>query len=540
MPLLLSISTVVKMSTYPPGPFSDPDDYMPRSSTSPEYTFPSSAVQKSVSFDDDSCHLSSQSSQNHHHPFELHSIRHRRALRHHHTSTGSESSDNGSGYISTCSESWEDTWWTVNDRKVTDITLDFFYQPRTLTLLLLVVLALVFAAFMRNDDTQRADNVAAGIYAVSFLFLSIGLLIFPNGPFTRPHPAFWRVVFGVSVLYFLLLAFVLFQRYSDIQLMLSWVDPSLNTSETDSSKLYAVDCSFTLENLNSRMDIFVIAHFLGWLFKAMLVRHTILLWTISIMWECTELMFAHVLPNFQECWWDALVFDVLLCNGLGIFAGMLICRKMEVRQFHWESIKDIKGTRNKLKRAVLQFTPQEWGKIRWLDPSCTYMRTLAIFLLLLLFQISELNTFLLKHVLYIPTNHYLVTLRLAVIGLMASPSLRQYYVYVTDKSCKRLGTQAWMFLSIMVTELLISIKFGMRMLPRPTVLYIVAWLGLTALFSVVIVLLITKTTVQQCLKAAGEWSVSVFKNNGNSNGYSGTARSRRRRAKRRVEVTRSD
>lgn len=527
------------MSTYPPGPISDPDDHMPRSSTSPEYNFLSSQVNKSVSFDDDAGHPLSHSTQNHH-PFELQTTRYRRPIRRQHISTGSDSSDSGSGYMSTCSESWGDTWWTVNDRKVTDITLNFFYQPRTLTLLTLVVLALIFAAFMRNDDSERADNIAAGMYAVSFLFLSIGLLVFPNGPFTRPHPAFWRVVFGTSVLYFLLLAFVLFQRYSDILLMLSWVDPTLNTSETDSNKLYAVDCSFTMENLNSRIDIFVIAHFLGWMFKAMLVRHTILLWTISIMWECTELMFAHVLPNFQECWWDALVFDVLLCNGLGIFVGMMICRKMEVRQFHWESIKHIKGTRNKLKRAVLQFTPQEWGKIRWLDPSCTYMRTLAIFLLLLLFQVSELNTFLLKHVLYVPTDHYLVTLRLAVIGLTASPSLRQYYVYITDKSCKRLGTQAWMFLSIMVTEFLISIKFGMRMLPRPTVMYIIAWLGLTALFSVVIVLLITKTTVQQCLKAVCEWSVGVFKNNSHSNGFIGIARTRKRRAKRRVEVTPSD
>lgn len=524
------------MSRYSPLPRSDiDDDLIPRSSTSPDVDF-GSHVHKSVSFDND---ISGQSgsSKNYH---QLHlSTRLRRPIRAHHTSTCSDSSDeSGSGYMSTCSESWgPDTWWTVNDRKVTNITLTFFYQPRTLTLLLLVIFALIFAAFMREDDNmERADNIAAGMYAVSFLFLSIGLLVFPNGPFTRPHPVFWRLVFGTSVLYFLLLAFILFQRYSDVQLMLYWVDPSLNTSETDSDKLYAVDCSFTVDNLSSRMDIFVIAHLLGWIFKAMLVRHTVLLWTISLMWECTELMFAHVLPNFEECWWDALVFDVLLCNGLGIFIGMKICGKMEVRQFHWESIKHIKGTKNKLKRAVLQFTPQEWGKIRWLDPSCTYMRTLAIFLLLLLFQISELNTFLLKHVLHVPTDHYLVTLRLAVIGLTGSPSLRQYYVYITDKSCKRLGTQAWLFLSIMVTELLLSIKFGMRMLPRPTVLYIVAWLGLTALVSVVIVFLITKTTAQHWLKMMCEWGVSVFRNKG----VNERVHPRKKRPKRRIVVTPAD
>ncbi len=32
-----------------------------------------------------------------------------------------------------------------------------------------------------------------------FFFLIISVLAFPNGPFTRPHPAVWRILFGVSV-----------------------------------------------------------------------------------------------------------------------------------------------------------------------------------------------------------------------------------------------------------------------------------------------------------------------------------------------------
>ena len=506
---------------------SDEDDHVPRSSTSPELVFP----HKTVSFTDVS---PGHTNSSHNSDSNLLGVRNRRPTRRHaRSTTGSESSD-GSEYMSTCSESWGDSWWAVNDRKVSNVTLSFFYQPRTLTLLFVVVLGLVIVAFVRNDDKiERADNIATGMYAVSFLFLTIGLLVFPNGPFTRPHPAFWRLVFGTSVLYFLLLAFVLFQRYSDVQLMLRWVDPALNHTETDSSQLYAVDCSFTEPNLMSRMDIFVVAHFLGWMFKAILIRHTVICWSISIMWECTELMFAHVLPNFEECWWDALLFDVLLCNGLGIFVGMLVCRKMEVRKFHWESIKHIKGARNKLKRAVLQFTPQEWGKTRWLDPSCTYMRMLAIFLFLLLFQISELNTFLLKHVLYIPTNHYLVTLRLIFICLTAAPSIRQYYVYVTDKTCKRLGTQVWIFVCVMVTELLISIKFGMRMLPRPALLYILAWLSLTALCSVFIVLLLTRTSCQARLRSTWEWSISALTSYGKAGKM---ARTRKRRTKRKSEV----
>lgn len=401
--------------------------------------------------------------------------------------------------LSTCSETWEVSWSAVNDRKVTEISLGFFYQPRTLSLLLLVVLALIYVAFVRDDSTDPVSNVATGLYTVTFLFLSIGLLVFPNGPFTRPHPAFWRLVFGTSMLYFFLLSFALFQRYSDIRTMLGWIDPVLIEGEQDNA-LYSIDCRLNVENVISRIDIFVVAHFVGWVFKALLIRHYGLLWTISIMWECTELFFAHVLPNFAECWWDAFVFDILICNGLGIHVGMHLCRRLEVRHFHWESIKKIKGTRGKLRRAVLQFTPMNWLKIRWLDPRNTSMRILALFLLIMIFQVTELNTFLLKHIFYVKTNHPLVSVRLLIMCLMAAPSLRQYYVYITDKTCHRLGTQAWLFFAIMIVELLISVKFGMGMLPAPALMAMLGWLGVAALVSVVAVWLMTRRVLSQYKK----------------------------------------
>ena len=44
-------------------------------------------------------------------------------------------------------------------------------------------------------------------------------------------------------------------------------------------------------------------------------------WFISIAFELCELTFQHWLPNFNECWWDSWVLDVLVCNAIGIYAG---------------------------------------------------------------------------------------------------------------------------------------------------------------------------------------------------------------------------
>jgi phosphatidylserine synthase 1 len=131
-----------------------------------------------------------------------------------------------------------------------------------------------------------------------FIFLCISLVAFPNGPFTRPHPLVWRLVLGISVLYWMGLVFALFQSYGDLRCasrcaatwcpwpwaqcsslrsrrsVLVQYDPTLSESylSTLDSPDYAADCSLTVGNLWSRADVFLLAHFLGWIVKALLFR----------------------------------------------------------------------------------------------------------------------------------------------------------------------------------------------------------------------------------------------------------------------------
>lgn len=154
---------------------------------------------------------------------------------------------------------------------------------------------------------------------------------------------------------------------------------------------YGVNCSdVSFERVKGHLDVFAWGHFLGWAFKAVLIRHMGILWAISIMWEITEITFAHLLPNFVECWWDALILDVLICNGLGIWVGLKICKILEMREYKWASIKDISSTSGKIKRAMLQFTPESWTAIRWLDPKSTAMRFAAVIQLVIFWQVRIL------------------------------------------------------------------------------------------------------------------------------------------------------
>lgn len=155
-----------------------------------------------------------------------------------------------------------DAFISINERPVDDISLDFFYKPHTVTLLAVSIFALMYFAcvrwvfshhvrskpFMRllhfphliaifRDEKDNQENIWAGMLCVIFFFLIISVLAFPNGPFVRPHPAVWRIIFGVSVIYLLFIIFLMFQNYKTIMEIFYWLDPSLRNFHIDMDKV---------------------------------------------------------------------------------------------------------------------------------------------------------------------------------------------------------------------------------------------------------------------------------------------------------------
>lgn len=154
----------------------------------------------------------------------------------------------------------------------------------------------------------------------------------------------------------------------------------------------------------------------------------------------------------------------------------------------WLLFRDITGTGGKIKRAVMQFTPESWTHVRWLDPKCTYMRFLAVCQLVIFWQVTELNCFFLKHIFEMPPSHPIVVGRLLFIGLIVSPSVRQYYVYITDTRCKRVGTQCWVYVAIMLSEAILCIKNGRELFEQTKATNIIVWFLVQSAISIFFIL----------------------------------------------------
>lgn len=121
-------------------------------------------------------------------------------------------------------------------------------------------------------------------------------------------------------------------RPCDALLCMQLLYPDLGVEMPE--RAYGADCRLVIPGAGINWDVikgtlfdeFVIAHTLGWWGKALIIRNYPLLWILSIGFELMELTFQHMLPNFNECWWDSWILDVAVCNFIGLLSGMWTVR----------------------------------------------------------------------------------------------------------------------------------------------------------------------------------------------------------------------
>jgi phosphatidylserine synthase 2 len=87
-------------------------------------------------------------------------------------------------------------------------------------------------------------------------------------------------------------------------------------------------------------------------------------------------------------------------------------------------------------------------------------------------MLGEITLFFLKYELWIPPTNPIITVRLLILCLLAAPAVREYYEYISNENCKKIGTNTWVVILMIVLEVMISVKFGDGLFHEPFPLYI--------------------------------------------------------------------
>ena len=347
-------------------------------------------------------------------------------------------------------------------------------------------------------------------------------------PLIRPHPALWRAVHAAGVAYMVALSFLACLSGPGARAAIAVVAPALGDPLPERS--YGADCRLVVpaddlavaaagaaltgrpaavarllstsplarlvraltggaRTLNAPSlagtvwDEFVLAHLLGWFFKALLLRDRRLLWPLSLAFEAAEASLAHALPNFNECWWDAWLLDAAACNWAGMEAGLAAARWLgsrEVASWAGAGLSRQRGAVAKVRRALLQLTPASWTAYDW-APLASPARAAGAATLVAAVLACELNTFFLKAVLWIPPTHPLVLGRMTLLWALGLPAVAEAHAFLAGVSAPRshgaflkLGAAAWLAGAVAAVETLVVVKlgltgggFGVPARPRP-------------------------------------------------------------------------
>jgi hypothetical protein len=204
-------------------------------------------------------------------------------------------------------------------------------------------------------------------------------------------------------------------------------------------------------------------------------------WVLSIAFEILECALQFAIPDFQECWWDSIFMDMFGANMVGMCLGRLTLRWFESKEYDWSGKRGHKI--GYLRRVVSQFTPISWSQYHW-EVFSSFTRFAQILFAIIICLLVELNAFFLLNVLSIPKESNFNSYRLVLVFLVGIPAAAEYYEFLSNPDCWRLGQNSWMLLSIAIFEVLLWLKFSANGIlftepPPDEVLYpIVAFLSM--------------------------------------------------------------
>lgn len=317
-------------------------------------------------------------------------------------------------------------------------------RTQMFVLFLVIFLFVNHFDFFKHPTDSMISNIRMAILGTNLVVVYLGVIFLPATSKGRPfNGLFWKLVQSLTLAYALNVLFLCFFSKENLQLVLRDIfDSSLGVPLPD--KNYAADCRLItpehptswMGNLTDHIDIFVLAHFLGWTFKVWIFRNTTVAWLMSLGFEVMELTLEVYLPNFRECWWDHLLLDIFGCNLIGMLIGFYTIRKFKMRKLHWfmePSEKTAKMTW--YQKFIYSFTSRKeyimQDKWHWLTGFHTFNGVLFFFCTNFALDLSY---FFVKSQIHMPPPHWIFAIRIWVLAFFSILAANDYYDYIVERS----------------------------------------------------------------------------------------------------------
>jgi len=320
--------------------------------------------------------------------------------------------------------------------------LEQIEKPNTYSRLTFVLFAgyFTYSAFTTHERSAKENLFRAILVTCAFLTM-IGLSERKKQPFTNWLPSIMK---GVTVTYAIFVLVICQQNYKEARATWNLIEPEV--SEETAKRYFATwqtNCDFSMKNFNNKLDRYSMAHLIGWIFHALLIRDYMTMHFWSILTELVELLFGEVIPPLAECWWDQLICDMLVTNIPGMIIGMTIIKMAHWQEFDWLGRKGKKSFK-------------DW-EIWW-----NHKKILALFLLLLGYSIQFLGCFFVPNAFHTSPTSNFGAFRLLIWFCVGYGAFKELYIYSCEdphESTDVGGHFSQIGMTVMLAEIIIIIKY---------------------------------------------------------------------------------
>ena len=84
----------------------------------------------------------------------------------------------------------------------------------------------------------------------------------------------------------------------------------------------------------------------------------------------------------------------------------------------------------------------------------------------------DCNNFFLKYIVWVPADHKILLVRVAIWGFSAIAATKEFYEFLSNKNCKRVGPFIWLTTFTLLVEFSIVVKYGRIMFNEPFPWYV--------------------------------------------------------------------
>ena len=343
--------------------------------------------------------------------------------------------------------------------------------PRQILCSLVIFITILYLAAQPGVAT-RNESIHKAALAVFISFLGFSFLQTRDLILTWPHPGLWRMVFGACSFYTFLLVTLLMLTKEEARSCLHFLFPGIGTQEEfDSGLRLRIDavmgtCQLSTAALYRQLFHcpWFLAHAVGWSVKMLIFRDYFLAFFAAILFEIMEVTLMHVVPEFEECWWDSLFLDNLGANLLGMFLGSTLNKWIVARR------KQAEREKSYAEKEQVEVSKIELGEeFNWVGRDWKLFsspkRMLQVSIAAVFMSLSELNSFLLINAFGIANNNSgCVLFRLTFVGLIAIPAGAEWYAYIEEcdhrgkHAIVRLGPSLWLIFWTTLLEITVAVK----------------------------------------------------------------------------------